>query len=298
MKRYECYIKSLFLMILFFYSSHLALAQYNSAGIKVGVSNYSGDLDPDPRINIMREFKPAIGIFGRHQFNDYFGIRAGFDYCQISGNDDNNADTSRQKRNLSFKSNIFELNLLGECFFLGYQPYNLERIWSPYVFMGVSMFYFNPKALYKGNWVELQPLGTEGQGLASFPDREKYKRVQLSIPFGGGLIFALNEAWNIGIELGMRYTFTDYLDDVSLTYADYYELLNNNGELSAALSNRIGEYFGSTEPMTVPAGTGRGTPKNKDWYAIGGITLTYNFLDTGLSGVRKIFRKKTGCPTF
>ena len=42
----------------------------------------------------------------------------------------------------------------------------------------------------------------------------------VSVPFGVGLKYSLNERLNIGFEIVHRFTNTDYLDDVSTTYVD------------------------------------------------------------------------------
>ena len=107
---------------------------------------------------------------------------------------------------------------------------------------------------------------------------------------GAGLKYALNDAWNIGVEFGVRMTFTDYLDDISTTYVGDAELLEARGELVAALANRSGEIRNAGDP--------RGNPDNKDWYFIGGLTVSYNFLDNGLVGLRRKSGKNSGCPTF
>ena len=67
----------------------------------------------------------------------------------------------------------------------------------------------------------MQPLNTEGQGLASFPNRTPYSLFSGSVLGGIGIKFLLNENLTLGIDISANYTFTDYLDDVSTTYADY-----------------------------------------------------------------------------
>ena len=62
---------------------------------------------------------------------------------------------------------------------------NRERF-TPFVYAGAGMCWFNPQALYEGQWVELQPLGTEGQGLPQYPDRQPYAKYTFVFPFGGG----------------------------------------------------------------------------------------------------------------
>ncbi|MEM9921636.1 MAG: DUF6089 family protein [Bacteroidota bacterium] len=265
-------------------------AQHFELGAMVGISNYQGDLAPESLGPKFKQTHAAFGGFLRYNVNNYLAARFNVFYGTISGDDANANTQERRDRNLSFKSGLLEFGLTAEYNILGYQPYNLERIFSPYLFAGVALYRYNPKAFYDGRWVELQPLGTEGQGLASEPDRDFYKLTQFSIPFGVGVKYAINDAWNLGLELGMRATFNDYLDDVSLTYTNAAELLAERGEVAAALSNRSGDVR--------VAGDGRGDASRNDWYFMGGITISYNFLDNGLVGIRLRNRRKTGCQTF
>ena len=126
---------------------------------------------------------------------------------------------------------------------------------------------------------------------------DEYSLSAISIPFGIGVKYALSDKINLGLEMGARRTFTDFLDDVSGTYVSYPELLAGNGELAAALGNRTGELMESNEPVIVPTGTQRGDLKGQDWYFILGVTVSYNFLDNGLMGSRGRSRGKSGCKT-
>ncbi len=94
------------------------------------------------------------------------------------------------------------------------------------------------------NRVYLKPLSTEGEGLPGYPDRKPYSLTQLAIPFGGGVKFAITNDWHIGLEVGLRKLFTDYLDDVSSTYADPNDLLTAKGQLAVDLSYRGDEVVG------------------------------------------------------
>ncbi len=282
--------KNIILILNFCLLPLLSLSQHSELGIMLGVSAYQGDLSPSSNRLNPGQINPMLGIFGKKNFNQYFAARLGFNYGILSAEDAKSTIESAKVRNLSFRSNIFEGNLIFELNILGYEPYNLEKPWSPYVFAGVAVFHHNPKAKFDGDWVELQPLGTEGQGLSAYPDRTPYSLNGFAIPMGGGVKFALNDTWNIGAEVGIRMTFTDYLDDVSKTYVEESLLLEQN-PLSAALANRSGN--------PIEAGMGRGNNQVSDWYAFMGITLSRNFLDNGLVGSRKRGRKsKTGCPTF
>ncbi len=258
--------------------------QHTELGLTAGTANYQGDLAPSNLKTSFGQTHASFGAFGKYNMNNFVAIKLGVTYGTISGDD---AETNRA-RNLSFKSDLIDVGLTGEFNILGYQPYALERVFSPYVFAGIGFVHFNPRTLHEGEWVELQPLGTEGQGLPDFD--AKYGLVQVVIPFGGGLKYAINDTWNLGLEIGFRKTFTDYLDDVSGRYVDEDLLKAGNGELAATLANRSGE--------AVVGGTLRANPDNKDWYVFTGFSVSYNFLDNGLVGSRSRSRKKSGCPTF
>ncbi len=256
-------------------------AQYTEIGLIAGTTNYQGDLAPSNLRTSLGRTHASFGVFGRYNMNNFVSVKLGITAGTISGDD---ADNNRV-RNLSFRSNLIDVSITGEFNILGYQPYALERVFSPYILLGVGFVHFNPRTQLDGEWIELQPLGTEGQGNAEFGS--KYGLVQVVIPFGGGLKYAISDTWNLGVELGLRKTFTDYLDDVSTVYVDNDFLLANNGELAATLANRTGE--------SISGGSVRGNPDIKDWYVFMGFSVSVNFLDNGLVGSRSRGRKKSGC---
>ncbi len=175
----------------------------------------------------------------------------------------------RYERNLSFRSTIFEVSLLGELhplYFKKYYPSDkLPRI-SPYLLGGIGYFVFNPQARYNGAWVDLRPLSTEGQGFAEYPDRKFYKLKQINFPVGAGIKYKLSDQFNISAECVYRILTTDYLDDVSTTYIDknlFQKYLGADAPTAVALYDRQKEIVptGSTN-----VGDIRGNPKNNDAY--------------------------------
>jgi len=264
------------------------------AGLSVGLSTYQGDLAPNTISGSFSQLHFSGGLFGRYNINNFLAAKLAFNYAKLSANDANSSGESQQLRNLSFRSTVFEAAFTGEFNILGYQPYNYERTFSPYLFVGVSYFRFNPEAFYDNEWVQLQPLGTEGQGIEG--NEEPYKLFEIAIPVGFGVKYALNDQWNIGLEIGLRKTFTDYIDDVSGLYGNNEQIGAANGELAALLNDRSGEV--SNEPPVRTATSNRGNAEKDDSFIITGIFISYNFADNGLVGGRNKSRKKTGCPTF
>lgn len=264
-------------------------AQRVNADIYAGIANYNGDLQ-GKRLSF-NNAGSALGLGLSYNITNKLAVRGAATYLKISGSDaSGNANkTDPGFRNLSFKSSVWEAQLALEYSFLDLE----ERSISPYVFAGVAAFHFNPYAKDSaGNKVFLRTLGTEGQGLSQYPDKSPYKNNQIAIPFGGGFKFALNSRTQLGIELGLRKLFTDYLDDVSGTYADSSILAAARGPQAAAFAFRGRELnAGAAYPAE---GAIRGNPKNKDWYYTTGIKLSYN-LGTG-SGNGGGRRNRVGCP--
>jgi len=281
-------------LLQFVAAGHLA-GQFLEAGLNAGVSNYRGDLSNNSVSLYLKETNASAGIFASYHFNDIIALRIGGQFAIISGSDANAPSEEIRSRNLDFRSIIGEGHLAGEFYIPGYQPYNLSRPLSPYLFVGIAGTYFNPQTDFEGETVSLQALGTEGQGMPGFDPR--YRKFAFSVPFGLGVKFAVTDKLNVGLELGLRRSFSDYLDDVSGSYVAYEQLLAGNGPLAAALGNRTGEYYGK-EPVSVETGTPRGDQARGDWYYILGVTVSWNFLDNGLVGSRGRNTRRQGCQTF
>ncbi|MFK7931995.1 MAG: DUF6089 family protein, partial [Saprospiraceae bacterium] len=174
-------------------------AQHFEVGVLAGGSTYDGDLMPTKITALVKEAHFAGAGFVRYNVNDFVAARINLAYAKISG-DDENIDTAIRERNLNFESTILEGGLIAEFNILGYQPYALQRVFSPYIFAGIVGYRFNPRTEFGGEMVDLQPLGTEGQGLEAYPDRDFYKLIQHAVPLGGGVKIALTDALNIGLE--------------------------------------------------------------------------------------------------
>ena len=287
------------LITLFSFTAFSLSAQRSAElGVVIGASSYYGDLSPENASANTSQYQPSFSFFYRQNLNNIFGFRANLSYGRITGDDSLSDQDFRQERNFDFESSVLELGLIGEINLFGFGPGGNGPRFSPYLFGGVAVFRFNPLTDYQGQTVELQPLGTEGQGIDGFGT--PYRLTQISIPFGAGIKYAINDRINIGLEIGLRKTFTDYLDDVSGAYVPFDVLRTNNGELAAALGNRTGEFLG-TEPVDVQDGALRGNPDRDDWYMMGGFTLSYTiFSDRGGNGKvgRRRGGKQFGCPTF
>ncbi len=262
-------------------------------GPALGISFYQGDILGSTIPELSKNMNFAGGINAGYYFNDYFGVHLEAMRGKASGGDNFAEFPERRKRNLSFESPVTNFCARFDWEITGYNP-KQDRNFSLYTFAGGGILFFNPKAEYKGKIYRLQPLGTEGQGLAKYPDKKPYKLYSPTLDFGGGLKFALNEQWNLGVEFSVYRTFTDYLDDVAGNYVPYTDILAEKGDYTAAaLSTRSGELTNSDVLVLKSANEGRGNAKVFDYYYIGTVKLTYNLFDPfGGKGMKRFSRFK------
>lgn len=257
-----------------------------------GVSNYSGDLQAKPFT--LDQSNLALGLGVKYDLTPNFALRAGINYGTVEATDARNSADLRF-RNLSFVSRIVEGNFLVE-----YTLFNMEdRKISPFIFGGAAVYHFDPYTFDSvGRKVFLQPLSTEGQGLAQYPDRKVYKLTQFAIPFGAGVKFRVGYNTVLAYEIGLRKIFTDYLDDVSTTYVDQFVLAQERGLKAVEMAYRAGELH-TGNPTYPEEGTIRGGAKYKDWYYFTGFTVYIGINSKSGGGGRAGGRGKRGsidCP--
>lgn len=193
--------------------------------------------------------------------------------------------TPRYNRNLSFSSKITEFSAIAELYplfaFVNWSSRDdYPPLFSPYLLVGIGYFSFNPQTTLNGRKVDLQPLSTEGQGFAEYPNRKPYKLEQISYPIGVGMKYELSSVLNLRAEFLYRITNTDYLDDLSTRYIDpslFANYLSGNQLSNAlALNDRRGKN-NPEYPINPKGNQIRGNPKNNDTYFTFNIKLGITF---------------------
>jgi Domain of unknown function (DUF6089) len=258
----------------------VARAQFREAnvlegefGIAAGAAHYFGDINTTAGLN---RPKMAFGLMFRKQFGDYVALRVQGTYAQLGYSDIYSDNEAQRIRNLSFNSNVFELALLGDFNFFRFIPGDKEYRFTPYASLGLGFFTFDPYAYLENEKFYLRQLGTEGQGSALYPDRKAYSNMAFVFPLGFGVKYNLTPRTNLTFELMHRFTNTDYLDDVSGTYAgrDAFPLLPN-GDPSPAMLLQDRSYELSTVPIGI-TGRQRGISTRKDQYITAMVGITIN----------------------
>jgi len=194
--------------------------------------------------------RPLIHLGAQYKLMEVLSVKTSFTWGVLHSDDAHSGSVGRRHRNLHFRSPLYELSGQLKYFFIkekvgsryAISRGGLRNLINAYAFAGIGGIHFNPKASYNGEWYELQPMGTEGQGL-KYPDNPdlyeseaeysekageyvigpKYSLFELAFPIGIGAKYTLTPDWSIGLELGARYTTTDYLDDASGSYFNYFD---------------------------------------------------------------------------
>lgn len=293
-------VKSLIFIFVFTLFHLNSNAQYYGlmweAGFKVGGANYLGDIggvyEPRPFIADMRveKTRPGLGVYGRRVLTNWLSVNVGLQYSIISGADSLSLDPARFSRNLSFRNQVKELYVRSEIYFLNWNDVGHTGRYlfglRSFIFGGVTGFHHSPQTNYKGEWINLRLLQTEGI---------KYSPWQIAVPLGIGLTVTVARNHRFGIEGTWNWTFTDYLDDVSSVYlppqAHTDPLARTLADRSHEVDPEDPKFVGTSSYASasnfIEGGAIRGNPKNNDSYLTLFFTYGYAF-----QGKKKNFTRK------
>lgn len=253
--------KFVVVFILLFTSVNLQ-AQTWELGGNVGAAGYMGDLNPN---NPLKISGVSLGGFVARNFDGYWSAKLKYTFGTIAGADSTSSNPQFRQRDLSFSTVLNELSLMGEFNLFKYIPEAGQNRFTPFIYVGIGIVGYNPRARYQGHDYDLRPLMTEGQS-------KPYSSAAITIPYGVGLKYNFSGKWNFIADIGYRHPTTDYLDDVSGVYPDRTKL---SSDLSRALSDRSGEntgaYIGSP-------GTQRGDLRPRDTYMFINVGISFTFV--------------------
>ncbi|MBX2968895.1 MAG: outer membrane beta-barrel protein [Cyclobacteriaceae bacterium] len=169
--------------------SAIAYAQRSEVGFGIGTFNYTGDL---VRTYHVKNLKPAGTVYYRSNISKVVSFRATITAGQL-GAKETPIDAFASARDASFNIFLLETSLGFEYHFLNWRDDKRPMRYTPYVFAGLGLF------------------GISGYDVKP----EEYSNVQVAIPFGGGFKYIVNPKYYIALEVGIRKTFFDYLDNLS-----------------------------------------------------------------------------------
>ncbi len=187
------------------------------AGIFGGLSYYLGDINPR-----MQFYRPSIsaGVLLKHNFTAHHCLRANLFYGTLKGSDADFDNDYQQMRGQTFETSVVDCHVGYEFNFLPFITNRWKTTHTPYIFAGIGYSFIVSSTV---------------------DDLEGH----VTIPFGIGYKYHINEIIGIGCEWGMRKTFTDKLDGV----------LNPGPDGS----------YSSTH--------------NNDWYSFAGVFVTFRIFE-------------------
>lgn len=261
------------LLCLLFFSLLKVSAQKSDVGVIIGPTYYWGDVVNNVEL---RNIRLGGSIFFRYHLTPKVALRGSVSYARVTGADSISRGSPWQvNRNLSFWTDIFEVS--------GIVEYNLKHDYNtgrdlktrgiPYIFGGIGIFHFNPKSNnpITGEVNELQPLKLNGVS---------YSLNALCIPVGIGYRYYVNRRLQIGVEIGMRYSLSSYVDDVdgNSVYPQMESLQSDDARIMYSPSNTRIESIKAHGTTYIGGPDGKERGKNElvsDVYFIAGVTVSY-----------------------
>lgn len=279
-------LSSFLLFLVFLLPTKFLTAQY-VVGLYGGSSHYSGDLANSAFSG--QDLNFGGGIYGGYYLDNNFQVRGRLTWQKIAADDANNKTST--ERNLSFESEIIELAALFSYEYDGFAGSDYR--FKPFVYTGIGVYKHNPKAEVNGQLVELQPLGTEGQGIPGYI--APYSLTNFMIPFGGGAKYKVTDNILIELNLDAKKVFTDYLDDVGGKEYVPESILIQNGQTAVDAAYKAdeagGRPFSDFESAEVRELVLRSSGEQDDWYYLFGFSGSY-YIDLSKKGRIQKNRKR------
>lgn len=235
----------------------------------VGSSWYFGDINNELKFNSPGA---TIGAASRFNFDERICFKLGVNYIMLRGYDYKSPNIYQQARNISFNNHLAEAAGQIEVNFLTYKHGSRDDWYTPYMFLGASIFAHAPRAKYEGKWENLRALGTEGQMKGN-----EYSITSGAWLFGLGFKMDFSYEWSLNIEVSSRQAFTDYLDDTHGKYADNFQLTFERGPEAAFLADPSILIPGYNDAKIGIEGRQRGDQFSKDAYTTFTVGVMYYF---------------------
>ena len=247
-------------------------AQVLEVGGSIGLSYYMGDINPN---------KPFVqsnlgwGALVRYYDGTRWAFRLTYSNLQLNCSD--KASGYRPERGLSFKDNVHDIALIAEFNFFDYFTGSKRNGLSPYIFGGISVLMFDPKA---DDGTALRDILTDTDGeeelTANTSPKDKYGKVSASIPFGIGVKYSVNRRIGMALEWRWHYTFTDWLDDCHAYYPKYEKVTDPQQPNYVQYADPTG-FAAGDDGNNDKSYIQRGNSADNDWYSYLNLSITYKF---------------------
>ena len=246
------------LLIGVFSPSKMVCGQVIEVGPSVGLSYYMGDINPKMPL---RQSSLGLGAVVRYYGGTRWAFRLSYSYLNLHGDDA--VSNFMPERALAFKTTSHDVSIVAEFNFFDYFTGSKRSYISPYIFSGISGFYFNPKAL---DGTQLSGIITDVEDYKSVPKSPKYSNWSASVPFGVGVKYSAGKKVGLALEWRMNLTFTDWIDDC---HAYYPEKIDSPYIDPGNLAGNGMQYIQ------------RGNRHDTDWFGYLNFSIVYKFVLPG-----------------
>jgi outer membrane protein OmpA-like peptidoglycan-associated protein len=175
----------------------------------LGVSQYQGDISD---MGSFDELNGGYGLLVRRHLSSNFALRGNLLFGKMSGKDAN--ITRNASRGFTFESPMSEISIVGEYDLFGHKRYADNKFlkkFSPYVFGGIGLL----MGVTPVNNYNLTAASAARKSLITQDQAVAAQSSFIAVPLGAGIKIDLNEQWNLNLEFGKRYTFSDNVDRIS-----------------------------------------------------------------------------------
>lgn len=245
------------LLIGVFLPSKMVCGQVIEVGPSVGLSYYMGDINPKMPL---RQSRLGLGAVVRYYGGTRWAFRLSYSYLNLHGDDA--VSNYMPERGLAFQTTAHDVSIVAEFNFFDYFTGSKRSYVSPYIFGGISGFYFNPTL----DGTPLSGFITDVEDYESEPKSPKYSNWSASVPFGVGVKYSAGKKVGLALEWRMNLTFTDWIDDCHA----YYPEENDSPYIDP--NNLAGNgmlYFQ------------RGNRHDTDWFGYLNFSIVYKFVLPG-----------------
>lgn len=230
-------MKQLLVIFLVGFLAIKALAQPSvDIGVFGGAGTYFGDMTT---IDFQKSINPAYGGFVRFNFNPRYALRFNVINGTIGAEgefDFKLPNSSLPGNSWNFNKNVLDISMNFEWNYLKYIVGDKDTHWTTFIYGGIGI------QTYKYN-IENPEIQIDGSEITP------------TIPFGLGVKYTLSKRWGIGLEGGLRKTFSDKLDNLDDPFSYTDESVTPNVQI------KYTDQF-----------------HNNDWTAYMGIHLVYKLI--------------------
>jgi len=275
-------MRKLIVIVLFFNCSGFVKAQQTAdLGVQIAAAAYWGNISS---VNYSKSVTPLVGVLGRWNFNKRLALRGqlftgnlkaeGYFYDANIGQSGTSATLFPKDPNYAFNFNrsIQSVEVLFEFNFRNYRLGKMKKeTFTPFVSVGLGGLY--SRASRVGSFI-LDPIGTTPVPVGTQPLYAPYDNngngsrtnntdvLTLTIPVGAGLKFNISKRLGGMVEVLVRKTFADNIDN-----------LDDPTRFQFTPPAAIGYQY--------PPKVSTLHLKNNDWYATLAVSLCYQLWSSG-----------------